>query len=270
MPKHLASAIPAEELLEATFLKVMLLGPSGSGKTTGACTFPGRKLLIDLDNRAHSIAGTPDVEVIPCYETSSTPRALQKFESIRKELQLLARKDPEAFPYSTIILDGLTALNRITMNWALLLDPKRGLGGAPAMQHYLPQMNTLAKEILAYIALPAHVVLTGHPEIIENELDGTTKVLPKTTGKLRTEIANWFSECYKCYRTSVKGKVHYFWDTIGTGVDDFYKSSLNKAESLWKSPLRVNLAEQPCGFAKLLELASQASLKGDKQDAKGN
>jgi len=255
--KIAAAAIPATEIeLDSKLYKwkAFLAGPSGSGKTQSATTLPGKILLIDFDGRAETVAGSKDIEILRCHEADPrSPKAWQDAESIRR--QIISEVKNKVFPYDSIIWDGLTMLGRYGLNWALTLDPKRGLGGAPAQQHYLPQMDNLAKFVLSTLALPLNILYTGHLEAIEEPETGKITHLPKITGKLRTEIANWFNETYYCYRyfDSEKKKMRYFWMTMGSGQKEFFKSSLNKLGKFWIDPIEINFNKLPVGFADLSE-----------------
>lgn len=252
----LAEAALTESTLdpETYLIKAFLAGRSGTGKTESATTLPGRKLLIDVDNRAQSVAGKNEVEVLPCVELDhKSPKAWKHLESIRKQIVLEISKG--VLPYDSIIFDGLTMMGRISMNWALLLDPKRGLGGSPAQQHYGPQMNDLSKFVISTIALPVNICYTGHMEFIEDKTTGKTDLYPKITGKLRTEVENWFSETYLCYRTEDdEGEKTYRWLTGGSGRYEFFKSSLNHLGNYWGDPIDINFKDtgKPVGFMDLL------------------
>lgn len=235
--------------------KAFLAGPSGSGKTTVAAkTLPGRKLLVDIDNRAETVGGMKDVDVYDCHEPEpKSPKAWPKVERARQVILREVRQG--IFPYDSIIFDGLTMMGRISLNWALTLDSGRGLGGAPARQHYGPQMDNLAKFVLSTLALPLHIVYTGHIELIQDDSTGASKFYPKITGKLRTEVANWFNETYHCYRIKDDdGKLRYYWQTGGSGRAEFFKSSLNQLGKYWEDPIPLRFDEEgPTGFADLFE-----------------
>jgi len=248
------SALSMGIAAEGYLVKVYLAGPSGSGKTQAMVTIPGKKCLIDFDNRSETIAGTSDIEIIPCHEPDPrSPAAWTRAEAIRK--QIVSEVGKGIFPYDGVIFDGLTQMGRISLNWALLLDPKRGLGGAPAQQHYLPQMDNLAKYVLSTLALPIHIGYTGHIELIDDKDTGQARFYPKITGKLRTELANWFNETYYCYRNfdAEKKKTRYYWQTAGSGKMEFFKSSLNSLGRYWVDPIEIDFnSGKPVGFEDLL------------------
>ena len=233
-------------------IKSFFAGPSGSGKTQGMTTMPGRKLFVDVDNRAETLAGMKDISVVRCTEADSrAPKAWQDLTSLQKDIVSDIRK--EVFPYDSIIYDGVTMMGRISMNWALMLDPKRGLGGAPAQQHYLPQMDALSKFMLNSLTIPRHIGYTGHMELHEDAEAGRMKFYPKITGKLRTELANWFNETYYCSRAKGKdGETVYSWTTSGNGREEFFKSSMNTLGKFWNDPIVINFDAEKVGFQDLL------------------
>lgn len=233
--------------------KAFLAGPSGSGKTMASTTLPGRKLLVDFDGRSETVAGIKDVDIYPCHEPEPrSPVAWRKADAVRKTI--IAEVKRGVFPYDSIIFDGLTMLGRICLNWALTLDPKRGLGGAPARQHYGPQMDNLAKFVISTIFLPLNVCYTGHVELFEDDQLGAHRLFPKITGKLRSEVSNWFNETYRAYRIpDDKGVLRYYWQTAGSGRHEFFKSSLNQLGKYWSDPIMIDFNKSYVGFADLFE-----------------
>ena len=244
------------EMSKNYLIKACLLGPSGSGKTQSSITLPlleGKPiLLIDFDGRSETVIGEPNVNVLRLYEEDpKSPRAWDDAEALRKELWALARKGD--FPYSGVIEDGLSAMGNIAMNSALVTDAKRGLGGAPAMQHYIPQIYYLKTHIGAMRNLPCHYVLNAHIDVFTDE-EGGMRLLPKVTKSLRTELPSWFNETYRTHSENVKGETHYYWTTSGTGLYDFMKSTINNKGKYWKDPFRIDFSDPLVGFKKLMKL----------------
>ena len=270
---ELARDASKDELDPETYkIKAFIAGPSGSGKTQSSTTLPGKRLHLDFDGRSATLAGIANTHIIEIIEKDPrSPRAWQKAEAILAELTTAVGQ--KKLSYDSIIADGLTSMGRQSMNWALLLDPGRGLGGAPARQHYLPQMDTLSKYVLRLLALPLHVCVTGHLELFEDEEMGGHKLYPKITGKLRSEVANWFNECYYSYRSydSEKKKTRYYWMTAGSGRQEFFKSSLNQLGRFWNDPISLDFSSgKPVGFMDLLERRfSGSSSKAASQKTSG-
>lgn len=241
-------------------IKALLVGGSGSGKTTGAMSLPGKKLLIDLDNRAESVAGFPDLDIIKILEPNlKKPVAWEQLNELLEELWEKAEEGE--FPYKGVIIDGLTMAGRYAMNWvlekALTADGKklsRGPGGSPAQPHYQPQMTMFSRVILGFIPLPCHVLFTGHLDMYEDQTLHTLHYWPKVMGKTRTEISNWFNETYECKKVEGGDGIEYHWYTIGAGRSDFIKSSINSLGEHWEDPVVINFKDEPVGFEKLLKL----------------
>ena len=259
----LESAKPADEInsFQNWKARIWLGGPSGSGKTQALVTFPrsfaGKAkpmLVIDYDGRYQTLSGQPDIQIINLFDPDSkSPKAWLRAEALRRELWGLAKGE---FPYSIVVEDGMTQMGKYAMNWALLLSEKRGLGGVPAEQHYLPQMKAFSDHILSMKELPCHYILNGHLEMIEDKEEGSVKYLPKAIGKSsRTELAGWFDETYYAWRiagSTTEEPPRYFWTTQGTGKYDFCKSSLNNRGKFWTDPVRIDLNKEPAGYSLLL------------------
>lgn len=262
----LSSTIKAEEIhsFEEWKCRAWIGGPSGSGKTQSMATFPkfykGKEkpmLLIDYDGRYQTLAGEKNIEIKTLFDPDSkSPKAWINAENLRRELWGLGRES-DNFPFSVVVEDGMTQMGKYAMNWALLLSEKRGLGGVPAEQHYLPQMKAFSDHILSMKELPCHYILLGHLEMIEDKEEGSIKYLPKAIGKSsRTELAGWFDETYYSWRTA--GKLandgpQYFWTTQGTGKMDFCKSSLNNKGKYWNDPVKIDFSQEVTGFAWIIK-----------------
>lgn len=257
MASTLDEAAPIEAI-DFSKLNTLLAGGSGSGKTTSATTYVDPEkgelgLHLDLDNRADSIAGFDHIKTIPCFEIDPrSPRAWMKCDKIRKDLWIAVRA--KKFPYQLVIVDGMTELYEVGMNWALTLDPKRGLGNSPAKHHWGPQMHNCKLWLKSILALPCRVVVTAHEDIEKDEMTGGLYYLPKATGKHRTMIPKWFSETYYCWSQQVKETQRFYWTTSGKGKRQYLKSSMNQLGRFWKDPIEVDFSKKPCGFQKLLEL----------------
>jgi hypothetical protein len=248
--------------------KGLFIGHTGSGKSTGALTAPGRKLLLEYENRLEALIGHPELsntKIIQILERDNrSPSAWDAAEALRRELTALARKKDEPFPYDCIIEDGATALGKFCMNWSLLLDPKRGLGGAPAQHHYGPWIKNFGDHVEQMRNLPCSYILTAHFNVVEDEASGNIKYFPKVFGKqFRTELPGMFNEVYYCTKEDFveegtnKHRRIYLWYTGGTGRYDFFKSAINNQDAYWDDPVRVNLTKTPYGIQRLLQLRFQ-------------
>jgi len=240
-------------------LKILLIGASGTGKTTGATTLPGRKLLIDLDGRSDCVAGFKNLSILKLLDANpNQPLAWFELEKLRDEIWSQVRQNK--FPYDSLIVDGITALCKFAMNWALMLSGADGKmmskspGGGPSRPHYSPAMFALDRWINSILALPINILFTTHEELFEDEHLQTLTFYPKITGKLRTELANWFNESYLTTTTKGVNKIKYLWYTISGGDRrPFVKNSLNPLGKYWNDPIELDFDKKPNGFELLLE-----------------
>lgn len=280
----LDQAIPAEEeILNPKISSMLITGASGSGKKTVASTGPAPRLVIDISNRAQTLLGFKQVSILKSFEEDpNSPKAYERVERIRKELWSLARacvKDNKPFPWGTIILTDMSELFKVAMNWSLILNPKRGLGGAPAEHHWMPQMYNVENTIKSFLGLPCLVIVTGHEDIIDDEMEGKAYYLPKGTGKLRTAIPNWFNETYYAWREPGKKNTRFFLSTQGSSKREYLKSSMNQLESIWKDPIEVEISlermlrdggveGEPMGIAKLISLWEKSRTVTKREEVK--
>lgn len=258
------------------FYKVLNIGESKSGKTSGFKTFPGKKLAIGLTPRTRpALAGTPDLQLIEIFEReqerkvvrqsaeySVVPRAWDDLWYVIADLWELNQSD-EPFPYDSIMVDDLTAAGHYAMNHTLSLKKKngeevpKGLAGAAAQQHYVPQMALMRRLFYTMLLpLPCHIYVTGHITYKENPDTNIAQYYPKVYGNLREEIGSWFDEVYESVReekidpkTRVR-KLQFMWKTRGYGLKQFIGSTIYTGED----PFIVDLNEKPCGFEKIISL----------------
>lgn len=252
----------AEDMNDLPTTNIMLTGPSGAGKTTFLATMIGPSLLINIDNRAESLRGFKGIDIIDCYEKSDQATAWMRLVRIQQWLTSLARKDN--LPYANVMLDSATSGYAIAMNFALTLDTKYGLGGAPAQQHYLPQMYNFMKTLGKLLALPCNTIMTAHEQLEKNEMSGELIYLPMATGKNRQELPKAFNEVYYLWRKpNQDGSYSFFANTQGEVKRDYLHSSLNQGGTFWKDPVSLTYdflpffkgdEQKPQGFTKLLLL----------------
>lgn len=256
----LSKAKPAHDFLADTFRwKVLLCGPTGSGKSTLATTLPGKKLFIDLDDRAASLAGSGDIDVITITESAEVekPQAYRTLYGLVDEIW--EAHDRDELIYDSIVVDGLTSLGRFAMNEALVWQNQRGEvmsrgpGDAPAQPHYSAQMAMFARIINRIRPLKRHICFTAHYDLYEDKELHTLTYWPKVYGNLRTEIASWFNESYETKAPTMKsGKPEYLINTFGSGRFGFVKSALNQLGKYWGNPVKIDFSDEPVGFARLM------------------
>jgi len=261
MPKtHLIeTAKPAEELRSDYRIRALLIGPSKGGKTTSAVrTLPGKKLLIDTDGRAHSVAGLPDVDVIQVKRTEEKAEAWENLLTLKDDLWQLV--EDKSFTYDAIIYDGLSSMRKITMDYCMTIHGSDGkllqriAGVVPTIAHVQPHMHETTKFIFNQLALPCHIVFTGHFSVYEDKNTNRIEYWPNVlSSSMRSEIGSWFDEVYHCWGEPTKDGMKYYWQTAPDRKLAFIGSTLNKQNKFWESPIEIDLDKSPAGFDYLMQ-----------------
>lgn len=241
-----------DTLIEAQ-IQNLVYGPSGSGKTAFAMTFPcdPKKgewgYVFDFDNGLNTtinpVTGrlpypwafetfidskkTPSLDIKKLQMTGNAfERAVKRLDSLLKGLdeddfaELGLEGDLNPHPH-VVVLDTLTGLHDITGNTALSLDPKAGLGGTLARQHYLAQMHYVKTFTKLLEGGPWHQIVTAHEVMDKDEVSGGFFGRIVATGQNTNAIyPGYFDEFYHAeIQKSAKG-TRYLMRTEKTGYHD--------------------------------------------------
>lgn len=142
-----------------------LLGDSGLGKTSTAATFPNPVVIRAEDGlQAIPINGRPDAFPL-----------LESVESLWEQLKTLIKEDHE---YKTLIIDSVTALERLFVNYVVDTDPKKpksinqALGGYGAGLSAVAAMHQRVRKACGVLneKKSMHVVFIGHADTETIEL----------------------------------------------------------------------------------------------------
>lgn len=181
------------------YLKGLFYGIPGSGKTRFAMSAAfdprmGKVLALDAGGNPHSIsdyAVHPDIieldslgDIDPIYNWLLAGQPANS--DLVKRLEL----EP---PYQTLILDGVTDVQRLAFGEATG-NKKLGPGTLPTKierSHFgsvLAQMTTLAYR---FFKLPMHVIVTALEREDKDEVTGSISYRPLLLGQSSTEVAGY-------------------------------------------------------------------------------
>lgn len=195
------------------FQKVLCYGPSGNGKTVFASTFPGKKKVWDFDRKIGSAANfwaarNPavleeiDVETFPGMDRA------QMFTTYSSQLRALEAAGSN-IPFDTVILDSATIWSECLMSTIIQQNP--GVKGpissspdVPGLQHYQIFGVKFREQLGRLLALPAHVVVTGHVETVKDEHTGALAYKPLVAGKNADYFPIVFAEVYRAFAEATK------------------------------------------------------------------
>lgn len=191
------------ETKPAKNLTVLLIGYPGSGKSIAAASFPPPIYIFDLDKRIDSLLqyfpGRADIE-FDYYG----PNDFTKFDA------MMDKMESGQLPYKTYILDSLTALARMAINYSISLRGgkglKKGILNMIQVDDYGAETRVLSQALDSFRGerFNAHFVMTAHlVETATKKLDATDVIQQRllTGGKgIAAEIPAYFNDIYYIYK----------------------------------------------------------------------
>ena len=156
------------------YLNVLLIGPAGCGKTTLAATAPKPVILHSFDPRGTTgIRNVPDVLIDTRFESErqDQPSAYRKWEEEFKRMHLMGVFEE----IGTYVIDSFTFWCEAALNEAAgrvrVSSGKKGHG----LAHYKIMKNMISYAFRNMALLPCHTVLTGHMQLVREELTSRTQ-----------------------------------------------------------------------------------------------
>lgn len=206
------------------------VGYPGTGKTVAAASYPPPIYFLDLDLRmaplAKMFAGREDIE-FDSYGPNDFLKFWEKLNQIRQGNT----------PHKTYIVDSLTALARMTLNYAVSLRgsgrdfKKKGVIDLLEIEDFGAEGRLLGTVLDSFRASRKNFIMTAHLiETTEKDIKAKSETVCKSllTGgkKIAAEIPSYFDEVYYHFvRTSMDGKPEFLISTVKKD-DIFAKSAL--------------------------------------------
>lgn len=175
------------------WLNMIIYGEPGAGKTHffGTCEDDPEEflpaLLIDIDGGWDTIRNRTKIDISPPVRT------MEKLQQIYKEIAA----DPHH--YKTVGLDNITELQKMDMN-AVMAEAKLKAQNPDNVDLYVPSQREWGKSgermriiVRSFRDLPCHTIALAHMEEKEDRLTKVPRLWPSMPGKLRHELAGFFS-----------------------------------------------------------------------------
>lgn len=205
MTSQVATEIPPKELTlkerigakspdsSVSWMNALIYGEPGAGKTHlfGTCEDDPENflpaLLIDIDGGTDTVRHRHGIDVSPPIRDMEALKALYK--------EVAAEPDY----YKAIGLDNISELQKIDMN-DVMLEAKRTANNPDNVDIYVPSQREWGKSgermriiVRAFRDLPCHTIALAHIEEREDKLTKIPRLWPSMPGKLRHELAGFFS-----------------------------------------------------------------------------
>ena len=177
--------------LEDSPWKVILYGQAGAGKIHLMREFPKPLLLMDFDDKHEPLIGVEGIDVVSYFSTE--PKESPKiFREFWKDLKGLKKENP----YQTIVIDSLTALDKILVRTAVI-EGGRGEMARAEIQHYGDVKNWYTTIFQAIRGLQnVNVVIIAHEDYKIDSDSGLHAILPLVTGSTSNEVASIFKDTW--------------------------------------------------------------------------
>lgn len=195
-PKELtlAERIGAKPPTRVKWLNAIIYGEPGAGKTHfyGTCELDPENFLPAL---AIDIDGGVDDTLVGKFDKVDTKsvRSMEELKALYKEIAA----EPDY--YKSISIDNISELQKIDMN-AVMLEAKATAQNPDNVDIYIPSPREWGKSgermriiVRAFRDLPCHTICLAHVEEKEDKLTKIPRLWPSMPGKLRHELAGFFS-----------------------------------------------------------------------------
>lgn len=211
---------------------ILVYGSSGKGKTIFAGTWAalGKVLFLDSDKGVLSLTKNPltqplldnmfRVELVDFVPGNMIPRGWVVAKGIIDSISTTGQMEIDennSFQPDTIVIDSLTTISQMCMNY--VLNQGRRLGQSPHLADYGTQQRELIDMINRGRAIHGvNFILTAHEKADRDELTGRTWIVPMVTGQLAATISMYFDEVYHAEAIQ-KGTAHeYVLETKASGL----------------------------------------------------
>lgn len=193
----------ASDIQVSPYPSILLIGDSGTHKTwfAGSCPKP---YIFDFDGgmailRGNDVAEYDTFKDAPHGSKTINPekgiysygKAWPAF--IKRLNEIGGQMDEGTCPYETLVLDSLTTLSNIAMNYVMASDNHTG---NPQIQHWGSQMQLMEKVLDQFSSWPIIKVVTAHIQRNTNDITQVIEMLPLLTGKLAGKAALYFDDVY--------------------------------------------------------------------------
>ena len=195
-------------------ITILMFGNTGAGKTTLFRTLPGKKFAYLFDpNSLASLQGDENTDfieflpdILPMAARSLAKEQSKKDRELKRRTSDLyqewendyeERLDSNWFAengYNWLMFDSITTFSTMVMDRILTLNGRPGEW--PQQDDYGPQMNAILQVFRTATSHGLNLFVTGHMNLIQDELSKRIFQQPMVTGQLRVKLPLLFSQIF--------------------------------------------------------------------------
>lgn len=186
------------------YIKALFYGPNGTGKTTIAGTFPGPRLILDINERGtRALAGTVD----------SKKRFIDTFDMFQMAYWFLKSGN---HPFKTVVLDNVTTLQELAMKFVMGkeadFDASKDMD-MPTKRDWGGLSQVMKRWLIDFRNLPMNVVfIAQEKKTNDDDLESDeVSVFPQVSGSVRAILGAAVDVIGRTYTTETvdeEGKSH--------------------------------------------------------------
>lgn len=195
-------------------ITILMFGNTGAGKTTLFRTLPGKKFAYLFDpNSLASLQGDKDIDyveflpdILPMAARSLSKEQSKKDRELKRRTSDLYHEWENDYEerlevgwfaennYHWLMFDSITTFSTMVMDRILTLNGRPGEW--PQQDDYGPQMNAILQVFRTATSHGLNLFVTGHMNLIQDELSKRIFQQPMVTGQLRVKLPLLFSQIF--------------------------------------------------------------------------
>ena len=183
-----------DKTTENTLIRALIYGQAGTKKTTLMGTFPKPMWVANFDDKMERLYGVEGIDY-----TTYSPTDPSEAHTVFKQFLLDWKEVQEDDKYKTICIDGITALDILSIRHFVVLAGKKAdaIATLPVYGEQASFYNYFFKFSINSI-VDKNVIITAHEYYNVDKETGTHTICPLITGrKIQPKLPGMFKETWR-------------------------------------------------------------------------